>query len=276
MGQGVDRWMLPLFVPADRPERFAKAVHAGADAVIIDLEDAVPANQKEAALAALAVNVAAVGSSAVDLIVRINAPGTAWFERDLVAIANIPTISGIVLPKAETAADVDRVRAVTGKAVVALIETARGLRALDEVSSTASRLAFGSVDFSVDLGMAHTSEALSHARWLIVMASRLAGLPGPIDGVTVELRDAEKTAADARHAASLGFSGKLLIHPDQIAPARMGFAPTETEREWASKVIARSAETTTAAVDGAMIDPPVIKQAERILARHELSMGARR
>ena len=208
-------------------------------------------------------------------LVRINAPGTAWFDADLDAIAALDGLDGIVLPKAQSAAELERVRRVLpGIPIIALIETARGLHAVDDVAATASRLAFGSVDYAVDLGIAHIPEALGHARSSLVLASRVAGLPAPIDGATLELRNAERIEADARYAASLGFSGKLLIHPEQVAPARRGLAPTDAEVRWARTVVERSQSQSAVAIDGAMIDVPVVKQAERVLGRHNSLMGA--
>jgi citrate lyase subunit beta/citryl-CoA lyase len=253
----------PLFVPGNRPERFAKAAAAGADAVIIDLEDAVAPEEKEAARRAAA----GVALEGIEVLVRINAAGTPWHAEDLAALASA-RIAGIILPKAEDPATLAAIRAALGdgRAVIALVESARGIAAARELARGAARLAFGSIDFAADLGCAHTRNALLIARLELVLASRLAGIAAPIDGVTATINDDTLTEADARHAAELGFGGKLCIHPRQVAPALRGFAPDAEEVEWARKVIAAGGEGAVA-VGGMMIDAPVRIRAERILSR---------
>lgn len=270
---GIGRITLPLFVPGDRPERFAKAVAAGADAVIIDLEDAVAPTAKEAARAGLAEALAPLLRPA-RILVRVNAGGTPWHAADLAACAGIAGLAGIVLPKAETAGDCVRVTDATGLPVIALIESARGLANAGEVTGASTRLAFGSIDFAADLGMAHEREVLRPARFALAMAARLAGQAGPIDGVTTALRDEEAIIGDCRHAVDMGFAGKLIIHPAQIAPARRGFAPSEAECEWAQRVLAAvEGGAAAVAVDGAMVDAPVIARARQILARAGSAAG---
>ena len=259
--------ILPLFVPADRPERIARALASGADAVIVDLEDAVAPSAKEAARRGLA-EVLREPSGAARLLLRVNARATIWFDDDLAAAAALP-LDGIVLPKAESRDDIAVVKRRLGRhmPVVALIETALGLHAIHDIAAEAGRLAFGSVDFSSDLGCEHSRDALLFARAQIVLASRLARLPPPLDGVTLAIKDEEAAESDARYAASLGFGGKLLIHPAQIAPARRGFAPSESELAWAERVIASAGDGSAAAVDGAMVDAPVLARARAIQKR---------
>lgn len=270
---GIGRITLPLFVPGDRPERFAKAVAAGADAVIIDLEDAVAPAAKEAARAGLAEALAPLLRPA-SILVRVNAGGTPWHTADLAACAGIAGLAGIVLPKAETAGDCARVADATGLPVIALIESARGLANAGEVAGASTRLAFGSIDFAADLGMAHEREVLRPARFALAMAARLAGQAGPIDGVTTALKDEEAIIGDCRHAVDMGFAGKLIIHPAQIAPARRGFAPSEAECAWAQRVLAAvEGGAAAVAVDGAMVDAPVIARARQILARAGSAAG---
>lgn len=263
---------LPLFVPADRPERFAKAFAAGADAVLIDLEDAVPPEGKAPARAALAAARDAIAAAPCPVLVRVNAAGTPWHAGDLAVAAALP-LAGIVLPKAESAAAVTAAARASGCAVVALVESAAGLAAARDTARAAARLAFGSIDFAADLGCAHTREALLAARAELVLASRLAGLAGPLDGVTAAYGDAAAVADDARHAARLGFAGKLLIHPAQVAPARAGFAPGAEERAWAERVLAASPQGGAVAVDVAMVDAPVRLRAEAIMRRAAAGEG---
>jgi citrate lyase subunit beta/citryl-CoA lyase len=148
---------------------------------------------------------------------------------------------------------------------MALIESARGLVAARAIALASARLAFGSIDFAADLGCAHGREALLAARLELVIASRLAGIAPPIDGVTDAVRDPDQVRADATHAAALGFGGKLLIHPAQIAPARAGFQPNAEEIAWAERVLAAGDGAVT--VDGALVDAPVRIRAKQIRRR---------
>lgn len=254
----------PLFVPADRPERYAKATASGADAVIVDLEDAVAPARKAIARDALAGGLATL-LAGVDAYVRVNAAGTPWHADDLAAIATL-RVAGIVLAKAESAAQAES--AAMGRGVIALIESARGMANARTIAASPSvrRLAFGSIDYCADLGAAHLREVLLPARAELVLASRLAGLAAPLDGVTAALDDTALIEDDARHAAGLGFGGKLCIHPRQIGPARAGFAPAAAEIDWARQILAAGDEGAVA-VGGTMVDAPVRLRARQILAR---------
>ena len=256
-----------LFVPANRTDRYAKAFAAGADAVIIDLEDAVAPADKWLARKALCNAREAIAAAPVAVLVRINAIGGDDYPLDLQALADLP-IAGIVLPKAETADSLSAVAAATGLPVIALIESARGLAAARAIASACARLAFGSIDYASDMGCAHTRAALAAARSELVLASRLASLPAPIDGVTAAVRDTEKVRDDAAYALELGFGGKLLIHPDQIEPAIAGFSPAAETVAWAKRVLATDAGVAVHSVDGTMVDLPVRLLAERILLRN--------
>lgn len=252
----------PLFVPGHRPDRFAKAAASGADAVIIDLEDAVPADAKEAARANIRADLDA------PVIVRVNGPGTPWWDGDLAAVASLP-LAGIMVPKAATGVP----EALSGRGitvpVLALIETARGLADARRLAATppVGRLAFGSVDYCAELGLAHERDPLLAARSEIVLASRLAGLPPPLDGVTTALGDDGAAGADARYARSLGFGGKLCIHPRQTGAVLVGFSPSAEDVAWAEKVL--SSGDGAVAVDGSMVDEPVRIRARAILSRAE-------
>ena len=274
MPASADLASLFLFVPADRPERFAKAASAGIDAVIIDLEDAVSARAKEPARAALSEALANL-STEVPVFLRVNGIGTPWHAGDIELAAALG-IAGVVLPKAESTGDIAAVRKSlpSGMAVVALVETARGLESANEIARASNRLAFGSVDLAADLGCAHEREPLLFARSRIVMAARLAGRPQPIDGVTLSIRDEAAIEDDARHAAALGFGGKLLIHPAQAGPARRGLSPGADDIAWAERAIGNAGDGAARAVDGMMIDAPVLARARHILRfRDRLSNG---
>lgn len=255
-----------LFVPASRPERYAKALEAGADAVIIDLEDAVAPTDKHGARAALA----AWLDPAQPVLVRINAADTPWFAADLELLAR-PGISGVVLPKAEHPDDVLAAsHAGGGLPVLPLIESALGFeqRLALAHADRVGRLIFGHLDFQADLDMRATEDELLPFRVALVLASRLAGIAAPIDGVTTAIDDAELLQADALRSRRLGFGGKLCVHPRQVALVNRCFAPGADEIAWAQRVIAADAASGGAAVavDGKMVDRPVVLRAQAILA----------
>jgi citrate lyase subunit beta/citryl-CoA lyase len=251
----------PLFVPGDRPERFAKAAASGADAIIIDLEDAVAPERKALARASLRPEVLPAD---IALFVRVNAAGTPWHDEDIALLSGL-AIAAVMLPKAETAGGVARLAAALPRqSVIALIESAQGLANVREIAPQAARLAFGSIDFCADLGMAHERHTLLTARAEIVLASRLGRLPAPLDGVSTVLDAPVEVEEEARYARTLGFGGKLCIHPKQIAPLRAGFAPMATQIDWAERVLAAGGGAVT--VDGKMVDEPVRIQARQILA----------
>ena len=253
--------LAPLFVPADRPDRFAKAAASGADAIIIDLEDAIAPDRKAQVRDALSRELL----PDAPILLRVNGAPTEWFAGDLAA-ARALAIDAVLLPKAESPDDIARVRVAGSFGVVALIESARGLANARAIAGGAGRLAFGSIDYAVDLGCAHEREPLLAARSEVVLASRLAGLPPPLDGVTTAIDDPAAAESDARYAASLGFSGKLCIHPRQIAAVKAGFAPTAAEVDWANAILAVP-EGGAARVAGTMVDAPVRQRARQILAR---------
>ncbi|WP_174803083.1 HpcH/HpaI aldolase/citrate lyase family protein [Martelella limonii] len=256
---GIELIKAPLFVPANRPERFAKAAASAADAIILDLEDAVGLDAKDEARANIRCDF-----TQKPVLVRINARGTPWHAADLDAVRTL-SFAGIVLPKAEE--ETAEVCAALGDSLplVALIETARGIAAARAIAAMngVCRLAFGSIDYCADLGAAHDRAILIPARSELVLASRLAGKPGPIDGVTARLDDPAETRSDTEHARALGMTGKLCIHPKQVPEVLAGFAPSEREIAWAERVLA--AGDGAVAVDGAMIDEPVRLRAHHIL-----------
>lgn len=254
-------FMVPLFVPGNRPERFERAASAGADAVIIDLEDAVPAGAKHDARSALRANF-----GAKPILVRVNAIGTPWHNADL---ASLPAegLAGIVLPKAEVSHAFLELCATLPTPIIALIESARGLSQVRQIATTSNiaRIAFGSIDFCADLSCAHSRQALISARAEIVLASRIGSLPAPIDGVTTAIDDETEILEDTRHACELGFGGKLCIHPRQIDAIRRGFAPSPAEIAWANEVVASG--DGAAAIGGSMVDEPVRVRARSFLRR---------
>ncbi len=267
-----------LFVPADRPERLPKALASGADAVIVDLEDAVAPAARPAARIALAQAWQALGTaSRRQVAVRINAVGTADHADDLALVRELALarLDCLVVPKAEGPGSLASVAAAlplgTRMALVPLIESAAGAAQVDAIAHAPGvlRLALGHIDLQADLGMlCGPDEAeLAPLRWSLVLASRCAGLPPPVDGVTTTLADGARLAADTARARRFGFGGKLCIHPAQVAGVHAGFAPTVAERDWALRVLQADAAAHGGAcsVDGKMVDAPVIALAQRLL-----------
>ena len=257
--------MLPrsyLFVPGNRPDRFAKAVASGADAVIIDLEDAVPPNEKDAARAHAAAWLAVSGP----VVLRINPIGTSWFEADL-ALCRHASVAALMLPKTERVEELERIR--SNVPLIPLVETAVGL---DNARSIAAaprvlRLAFGSIDFQLDLGLRSSYEELAVFQAGLVLASRLAGIAPPIDGPSGSIEDLSALEAEAARGRRLGFGAKLCIHPRQIASVKAGFTPSDREFAWAERVVAaaKASQGAAVALDGKMIDRPVILRAQALL-----------
>lgn len=257
-----------LFVPADRPERYAKARASGAGAVIVDLEDAVAAAAKHGARDALA---GALDESA-PLVVRINAAGSPWFEDDL-ALCRHPGVAAVMLPKTDGIDVICHAFESTFKDVLPIVESARGLeevRAMARVPGVL-RLAFGSIDLALDLGIECApggGEAeLQPYRAQVVLASRLAGLAAPIDGVSTSIEDATALRADAERARRLGFGAKLCIHPRQIAVVHAAFSPDPQRVEWARRVCSAfdASGGAAVAVGGEMIDLPMVERARAVL-----------
>lgn len=260
-----------LFVPGDRPERFDKAVASGTHRVILDLEDAVAPTAKDTARAAVRDWLTA--HPGAPALVRINAIDTAWFDADLAMLAGVAG-AGLVCPKAEPAAMAAALQALSPggpREAVALIETVRGLLDLRATAALpgVGRLAFGSIDFSLDAGMADGIDepGMTAVRTTIALESRYADLPPPIDGVSTEI-DGDAVRLHADRARRLGFGGKLCIHPRQVAGVDAAFAPTAEERQWAAQVIAAFEAGGGGAVSlhGRMIDRPVVERARRIAA----------
>ena len=263
-----------LFVPGSRPDRFERAASAGADEVVLDLEDAVSPGAKDAARASVAAWLEGGGSGWV----RVNAVGSAEHAADVEASARRPGLRGLVVPKAEHVGDLGalRHRLPAEVGLVALVETAVGVDRAREIatSGVVDRLALGAVDLALDLGAEETDEALLLARSTLVLASRLGGLPAPVDGVTVATDDDDAARQAAARARTLGFGGKLCLHPRQLAPVREGFAPTPAQLARAERVLEASrqhardgADPGVFALDGEMVDLPVVARARAVLAR---------
>lgn len=254
-----------LFVPGDRPERFAKAAATGAHRIVLDLEDAVGPAAKDEARVHVREWLAGGGQG----VVRINGADTPWFEADLAMLLSCPDAE-IMVPKAEPPTFARVSVALPGRPLVALIETVAGLVDIHAVAAAAavSRLAFGHLDFGVDARMAGPSSSFDPARFQIALASRHAGLLPPIDGVTVDLGNEEVLAADLARARDLGFAAKLCIHPKQVTPVNAAFAPSDEDLAWARRIVSAVESNGGAVVqlDGKMVDKPVLDRALGLLA----------
>ena len=264
-----------LFVPGQRPERFGKALASGADAVILDLEDAVPLTSKDDARTAIAMAwTNLTGTERARLLVRINPAGTPWHAQDLALLQQLVGLGAVMLPKAESSrAIADIVQVCPGLPVLPLLESAEGFAQLDDIARAPQvlRLGLGHIDLQADIGMAcGPDEAeLAPARWALVTVTRRARLAPAVDGVTTATNDASALLRDTQRSRRFGFGAKLCIHPNQVAGVHQGFAPTETERDWAERVLAAEAEAGGGAfsVEGKMVDAPVLALARQWLAR---------
>ena len=268
-----------LFVPATRPDRFDKAFDAGADAVVIDLEDAVDAGSKAEARQTVGRWLAGTTTSGSARFVRVNAPGSAWLDEDLEWLPAVADrIDAVVVPKVERAAAIERVADwASGRRVVPLIETARGVLHAPEILTANAMIPavlFGAEDLTAELGIPRTleGEELLLARSRVVLAAATIGAE-PIDAVWTDLAYLDGLKRDAMRARALGFRGKMAVHPDQIAIINEVFTPSGVEIEAARRLIEASERVPAAGgafrLDDRMVDAPVIKRARRVVALAE-------
>lgn len=259
-----------LFVPTNRPERFSKAQAAGADAVILDLEDAVSMEDKDVARHHLANYLAGGGTG----IVRINSLETPWCDDDL-RLCTLPGVQAVVVPKTNTEDDVAAIHArLSSVPLLPLIETARGMANANAIAAGrgVDRLVFGTVDFRTELGIDGDDTELLTFRSLLVLASALAGIQSPVDGVTLEIGNEDVLQAACIRSRRLGFGAKLCIHPSQVSTANQAFSPSTAEIEWARRVIEQAKSSPGAfQLDGKMVDAPVIQRAGKLLRQADES-----
>jgi len=275
-----------LFAPGNHARRVEKALTLDADAVILDLEDAVATAEKPATRAVVAATLARPRSGL--LYVRVNAADTEFCCGDLVAVVQ-PGLDGIILPKVESPAtlttidwvllQIERERGLAERSIdlIPIIETARGLRDIDAILASGTRVkrvAFGAGDFTLDVNMiwSRNETELSYARARIVTASRAAGIEAPLDTVWVDLQDSEGLEASARAALAYGFQGKMCIHPNQVPVVNRVFTPSAEEIAFADRVVAAFATAEAEGIasiqlDGRFIDYPIVYRAQRVLER---------
>lgn len=282
-----------LFAPGNHARRVEKCLTLGADAVILDLEDAVAVAEKVPTRATVVAALQRPRTSAA--YVRINALGTEWAWGDLVAIVQ-PGLDGIVLPKVESAADLQKVDWALGCLererglppggidLLPIVETAAGFTAIAPIlrsGTRAKRVAFGAGDFTLDLGLSWSSaetELLPY-RSTFVVESRAAGLEPPIDTVWIDLPDRDGFEQSVRTARALGFQGKCAIHPDQVEVINRTFRPSGAELDYARKVVeafaaAEAGNLAAIRVEGRFVDYPIVDKARRLIER-EASIAAR-
>lgn len=284
-----------LFAPGSETRKAEKALTCGADVIIWDLEDAVAVSEKAKAREAVAAVLRQPRNHSLGFV-RVNSLSSGMAFADLKAIV-CGALDGIVLPKAESESEIKHLdwlidvlegeKGIAGKKIeiLPLIETALGLwNALDimKASGRVKRVAFGSGDFTLDIGSQWSKEGeeVLYARSRLVAASRAAAVEQPIDAVFPDVRDPEGLKSDARLGRKLGFQGKLVIHPSQVEPVNEIYSPTPREVEWSQKIVAAFSEAESRGiaaiqVEGKLVDYPVAEMARRVLARAG-SIAARR
>ncbi|CAI8785843.1 HpcH/HpaI aldolase/citrate lyase family protein [Pseudomonas sp. IT-P294] len=260
-----------LFVPATRAERISKAIASGADRVIVDLEDAVQENLKEQARDNLERFLSE--NPGARILVRVNAPDHWAHAADLEICRRYAGVTALLLPKAESAAQV-AAAARSEKPIWPIIESAKGLAALNEIANAqgVERLSFGSLDLGLDLNLTTGSpaaeEILSHARYAVLICTRVAGLSPALDGVFPSIQDTAGLHNAVQFARDMGFGGALCIHPSQVAIIHQALKPSPEELHWAQRIIdAASSGEGVFTLDGQMVDAPVIGRARSILRR---------
>lgn len=269
-----------LFAPANRPELVAKLPRSGPDGVVLDLEDAVPPAEKERARELAPRGVADLIDAAPQLLlfVRVNAPGGELLEADLEALT--PGLTGVVVPKLESAEQVGQLRAsleargLGRLRLLAGIETAAGVAAARGVAAAGvAGVYFGAEDFIADMAGERTESNLEvlHARSEVALASRLGGAVA-LDQVVVDIRDLERVRRESAEARALGYSGKLCIHPDQVPAVNEAFTPTEAELDRSRRLVeayeaAGGEQRGVIQFEGQMIDRPLVRRARSVLVR---------
>ena len=277
-----------LFVPGNRPNRIVKAFGAGADVVIIDLEDAVPLSEKESSRPNVREKVAEFADRMI--LVRTNALGSAFVDGDLDE-AIVEGVNGIILPKVERADDITKINTLLIEVeknralpkgsirVFPLIESAAGVQHIYDIVSTKTKperiytVMFGAADYTLDMGIEMTmgGNELFYARSSIAIACRAAGIAPPVDTpFMIDLKNTEALISDARRAKELGFQGKLVIHPNQVEPCNRIFSPLPEEIKKAEKIVkafeeAEAAGMAAIQLEGKFIDYPIVKRSKDIL-----------
>lgn len=255
-----------LYVPGDRPDRFEKAVRSGAELVVFDLEDAVAPSQKPVARMETTTWLKAhAGENGPVLQIRVNRDS----EDDLDALSDVPETVELRVPKVERVADIDRVHDRVGpRALTALIESAAGVLSVERIAThnAVTRIALGEADLAAQLGSGRP--VVNHARMALVFAAAAAGIEPPMLSVFPVIDDLDALAADTRVGASIGFGGRMAVHPKQLATIEAAFRPSTSDVAWARQVLeATAAGGVHRLADGEMVDAAMRSRARRVLAR---------
>ena len=258
-----------LFVPGTRPDMVAKAPRWRPDATVIDLEDAVRGEDKDRARREAAAAAAALDPAATVLLIRINGFGSRWFADDLRAAA-ASAAQGVVLPKYESAGALAAVRGqLPGALIVAGLESARGVAgSRDLLGAGVDAVYFGAEDYIADLGGYRTTGGgeVLYARSAVMLAARLAGISA-IDQAVTAVRDEDAFVTDAQAGRSIGYTGKICLHPRQVELAHQVFSPSPGEVEHARRVLRAAGAAGVTTVDGQMVDEVHVRMARQLLAR---------
>tara|TARA_R110002096_G_scaffold20690_2_gene67937 strand:- start:34130 stop:34966 length:837 start_codon:yes stop_codon:yes gene_type:complete len=260
-----------LFVPASRPDRIHKALATNADMVCVDLEDGVDLDSKDSARESLLAFLSSANFDADRLSVRVNNPVSDLGQQDLMAIAGLhQPVKRLLLPKV---ADTETIEAVSEvcphvEESIVIIETSKGLSNVFALAAhqKVSAVCFGSADWSTEVGCSMEWDALLYARSRIIHAAAEGG-SAPIDGAWLQLDDEEGLETESRQLRSLGFLGRIALHPRQITAILRSFTPDASTIEQAKQVLEASAQNSTGAfqINGLMVDEPIIRRARRVL-----------
>lgn len=264
-----------LFVPATRPDRIIKALASAADMICIDLEDAVAPQEKSTARANICDFLASSDFDPCRSMIRINASCTEYGRSDLQALAKLgQTVPLIMVPKVEGVAEIDGVRdEFDGEKpdIIALIESPKGLFAVEDIAECADRgvvaLVFGSADYGAQVGCDDSWDALVYARGRIAAAAALGAIPA-IDGVWFDIQDGSGLTAETERIKTLGFSGKLAIHPSQVDLINAAYEPSPEAIDRARRIVDASSKSQAGVtvVDGRMVDAPIVESARQVLS----------
>ncbi|AOR34897.1 citrate lyase subunit beta [Streptomyces fodineus] len=257
-----------LYVPGDRPPVVAKALAAGADVVVIDLEDAVAPDRKEYARTATAALL--TDPQPVPVHVRVNALSGPWAAADLAALAALPGLSGLRLPKVTTPDEIRQVAATVTVPLYALLETALAIEHAHAIATAHPALrgiALGEADLRADLGV-RADAGLDWPRSRVIVAARAAGLAPPPQSVYPDIRDLDGLTASCAHGRTLGFLGRAAIHPRQLPVIERAYLPTPAEIEHAETILKAAAAQAGALAlpDGRFIDAATVTLAQRTLS----------
>jgi citrate lyase subunit beta/citryl-CoA lyase len=280
-----------LFVPGNSDRMVARAPHAGADAIVIDLEDAVPLAEKRAARKLLRAQIPAIAAHGRPLFVRVNNVATGLTRDDVMAAVR-PGVTGVVHPKTESAQDLRDLDVLLREAemkngvrpgdiaTIPLIESARGVLRCEEIARASDRvvaLSVGGEDYSAELAVPRGAVALSHLRYVVATVAAALGVFA-IDTPWPSIKDAAGLAAEAQLAGAIGFKGKYVIHPGQVDAVNAAFTPDDAAVAYARRVIEAAAAAAKArrgavSLEGRMIDPPVVARARAIIALADTIAG---